>query len=36
MDIMVRTPIEVEDALRLGDPFIREILSTGKILYEQP
>lgn len=36
MDIVVRTPTEMEQALARVDPFIREILTHGKVLYERP
>lgn len=36
MDIWVKTPTEIQDALRKNDPFIQEILSRGRVLYEQP
>ena len=35
MDIMVRTPEEVEYRLSIGDFFIQEIITKGKILYER-
>ncbi len=34
MDLLVRTPEKVRERLALGDPFIRNILETGKVLYE--
>ena len=36
MDILVRTPEEVAERLRLGDPFLRPILEKGQVLYERP
>ena len=33
VDILVRTPAEVRRRLSLGDPFIQEIVSRGKVLY---
>ena len=33
MDMLVRTPREIESRLRMGDPFYREILERGRILY---
>lgn len=33
VDILVRTPKEVRRRLSLGDPFIEEIISRGKVLY---
>ena len=35
VDILVRTPGEIERALRSGDFFIQEILSRGRVLYER-
>ncbi|MBX3002225.1 MAG: nucleotidyltransferase domain-containing protein [Caldilineaceae bacterium] len=35
VDILVRTPDEIEDALAQGDFFIREIITRGKVLYER-
>ncbi len=36
VDILVRTPQELEGALARGDFFIREILTRGRVLYERP
>ena len=36
MDIVVRTPAEVERSRGRVDPFMREALDRGKVLYEQP
>lgn len=36
VDILVRTPSEVADAVAKGSSFIAEVLSQGKVLYEQP
>ncbi len=33
VDILVRTPKEVRRRLSLGDPFIQEVMSRGKVLY---
>ncbi len=33
MDILVRTPAEIEQRLQMGDFFIAEILEKGKVLY---
>lgn len=33
MDILVRTPEEIADAVKSRDPFFLEILSQGKVLY---
>ncbi len=35
VDILVRTPSEIERALRTNDFFIREILAQGRVLYER-
>ena len=35
VDIIVRTPAEIEERLRVGDCFMREIVSKGKVLYER-
>jgi len=35
VDILVKTPKEIETALKSGDFFLREILTRGKILYER-
>ena len=35
VDILVKTPQELEFAMRQGDFFIREIVSRGKVLYER-
>ena len=35
LDVIVLTPEEVEFLRKEGSPFIREVLSTGKVLYEQ-
>jgi uncharacterized protein len=34
LDILVLTPEEVSERVALGDPFIQDILSRGKVLYE--
>ncbi len=36
VDLIVRTPAEVEERLRMRDCFFEEILSRGKVLYERP
>jgi uncharacterized protein len=36
IDILVRSPEELEHRLALGDPFFNTILSEGQTLYEQP
>ena len=35
MDMLVRTPGEIKSRLSIGDPFYREILERGKVLYEK-
>ena len=35
MDILVRTPDEIQHRLEIGDQFIREVLEMGRVLYEQ-
>ena len=35
MDILVRTPTEIDERLAKGDYFIAEILSKGKVLYQR-
>jgi hypothetical protein len=35
VDIIVRTPAEVEERLLIGDCFFQEIMSRGKVLYER-
>jgi predicted nucleotidyltransferase len=36
LDLMVRSPAEIEDRLSKEDFFIRGILEEGKVLYESP
>lgn len=36
LDIVVRTPEEIKDRLALGDPFVHEITTRGKVVYERP
>ena len=35
VDILVRTPEEIEEGLKSGDFFLQEIVSRGKVLYER-
>ena len=35
VDILVKTPKEVEKAVNSGDFFLKEILTRGKVLYER-
>ncbi|MFQ5859582.1 MAG: nucleotidyltransferase domain-containing protein [Anaerolineae bacterium] len=34
LDLIVRTPVTLEQRLALGDPFLREVVSKGKVMYE--
>jgi predicted nucleotidyltransferase len=34
LDLLVRTPSEVAKRLRWGDPFMRELLEKGSVMYE--
>lgn len=34
LDLIVRTPAQLQERLRLEDPFMREIVQRGKVLYE--
>ncbi|MBI1879342.1 MAG: nucleotidyltransferase domain-containing protein [Chloroflexi bacterium] len=36
MDILVRTPEEIQQRLEMGDYFIQEIMERGQVLYERP
>jgi len=36
IDLLVRTPEQVQDRLEMGDYFIQEIMHKGKVLYEAP
>jgi len=35
-DLLMLTPEEVEERLHRNGPFIREILSSGRVLYQRP
>jgi len=35
MDVLVRTPAELKERLRIGDYFFQEITQKGKVLYER-
>jgi uncharacterized protein len=35
VDILVKTPAEIQEALRKNDPFLQEILNRGRLLYER-
>jgi len=34
LDLLVKTPSDVARRLRWGDPFMRELVDKGKVLYE--
>jgi len=34
VDLLMRTPEKIRERLALGDPFIRNILEEGEVLYE--
>jgi hypothetical protein len=34
MDLLVRTPEPVQERLQIEDPFMREILERGEVMYE--
>ena len=34
IDLLVRTPNEVNEHLEMGDPFIKKIITKGKVLYD--
>jgi predicted nucleotidyltransferase len=36
LDLIVRTPAALARRLALGDPFLNEIIHTGKVMYECP
>ena len=35
MDILVRTPEEIQYRLQIGDYFIRDVIERGRIIYER-
>ena len=35
VDLIVRTPAEIVDRLKVGDCFVEEIVTKGKVLYER-
>lgn len=35
VDIIVHTPKETDERLLLGDPFIKDVISRGKVIYER-
>ena len=36
VDLLVRTPKEIAERLKLRDCFIQEVMTKGKVLYERP
>ena len=34
VDVLVKTPTQVEQRIKSGDVFVREILESGKVLYD--
>jgi uncharacterized protein len=36
LDLIVRTPKNLEERIALGDSFLKEIVTQGKVLYESP
>ena len=36
VDILVRDPVTLQRRLDLGDPFLREVMDRGKVLYPCP
>lgn len=36
LDLLVRTPLQIEKRLAMGDFFMREIIDRGKVMYEAP
>jgi len=36
MDILVRSPSELAERLRIGDPFMKRVVTQGRVLYERP
>jgi len=34
MDVIVRAPAEVAYRLKIGDPFFREVMTKGQVLYD--
>jgi hypothetical protein len=35
MDVIVRSPAEVAYRVKIGDPFFREVMNKGRVLYER-
>ena len=36
LDVIVHTPQQIQERLGMGDLFLREITSRGKVIYERP
>jgi predicted nucleotidyltransferase len=36
LDLMVRSPEQVARRLEMGDPFLKDVVVNGKVLYEAP
>ncbi len=36
VDLIIKTPGELETGMKKGDIFIKEVVSKGKVLYERP
>jgi predicted nucleotidyltransferase len=36
MDVIIHTPQQVQERLAMGDLFLREITTRGKVIYERP
>jgi len=34
VDLIIRKPEEIKERLAMGDPFIRQIIEEGKVIYE--
>ena len=34
IDLLVRTPEQIQQRLEMGDSFIRDIMERGKVMYE--
>ncbi len=34
LDLIVRSPQQLRDRIELGDPFLTEVTTTGKVLYD--
>ncbi len=34
LDLLVRSPAQVDERVAMGDPFMREMVERGKVLYE--